>query len=307
MKKKKPVIALIYDFDGTLSPGNMQEFGFMQAIGKKANEFWTENTKLAQDKDADQILTYMYLMLQKANAENISLKRESFKGFGKKIELFKGVQEWFKLINAYGKSIGVEIEHYINSSGLIEMIEGTPIAKEFKKIYACSYLYDVDGKAYWPAVAVNYTTKTQFLFKINKGIDSIYDNKKVNEFIKDENRRIPFSRMIYFGDGETDIPCMKLVKEQGGHSIAVYKPRDSKKKKTSEKLIIENRVNFACSADYTNDSEIFQVVKTILEKIKADHDFQVLLNQHQRKANPKTENINPNDSANNGNDPNPPK
>lgn len=307
MKKKKPVIALIYDFDGTLSPGNMQEFGFMQAIGKKANEFWTENTKLAQDKDADQILTYMYLMLQKANAENISLKRESFKGFGKKIELFKGVQEWFKLINAYGKSIGVEIEHYINSSGLIEMIEGTTIAKEFKKIYACSYLYDVDERAYWPAVAVNYTTKTQFLFKINKGIDSIYDNKKVNEFIKDENRRIPFSRMIYFGDGETDIPCMKLVKEQGGHSIAVYKPRDSKKKKTSEKLIIENRVNFACSADYTNDSEIFQVVKTILEKIKADHDFQVLLNQHQRKANPKTENINPNDSANNGNDPNPPK
>jgi hypothetical protein len=217
-------------------------------------------------------------MLKKAEAEGVSLQRKSFQDFGKNIELFKGVKEWFKLINACGKKIGVEIEHYVNSSGLIEMIEGTPIAKEFKKIFACSYLYDIDGKAIWPAVAVNYTTKTQFLFKINKGIDSIFVNKKVNDYIPDNERRVPFTQMVYFGDGETDIPCMKLIKEQGGHSIAVYKPRDSKKIKTSEKLIIENRVNFACPADYSEGSEIFKVVKTILEKIKADHDFQLLLN-----------------------------
>lgn len=303
MRMKKPIVALIYDFDGTLSPGNMQEFGFIQAVKKKPGPFWSENTKLATSNDADQILTYMYLMLKKAETENVSLQRKSFQEFGKKIELFKGVKEWFKLINDYGKTVGVRVEHYINSSGLIEMIEGTPIAREFRKIYACSYLYDVDGKAIWPAVAVNYTTKTQFLFKINKGIDSIYDNKKVNEFIPDDERRVPFSQMIYFGDGETDIPCMKLIKEQGGHSIAVYKPRDSKKKKVSEKLIHENRVNFACSADYTVDSEIFQVVKTILEKIKADYDFQTLLNQHQKKANPKVEEV-PNS---NDNDPYPPK
>jgi len=284
MRKKRPIVALIYDFDGTLSPRNMQEFGFMQAIGKSPEAFWTENAKMAQDSDADQILTYMHLMLQKAQTEKISLKRESFRSFGKKIELFKGVQEWFKLINDYGKEVGVNIEHYINSSGLIEMVEGTSIAKEFKKIYACSYLYDVDGKAIWPAVAVNYTTKTQFLFKINKGIDSIYDNKKVNEFIPDDQRRIPFRRMVYFGDGETDIPCMKLVKEQGGHSIAVFKPRNSKKKRLSEKLITENRVNFACPADYTKDSEIYKVVKAILKKVKADSDFQSLLNQHQKKV-----------------------
>lgn len=284
MKNPKPIIALIYDFDGTLSPGNMQEFGFIEAIGKRTKAFWSENTALALKNDADQILTYMHLMLQKANAENISLKRESFRSFGRKIELFNGVQEWFKLINAYGKSIGIKIEHYINSSGLIEMVEGTPIAKEFKKIYACSYLYDVDGKAYWPAVAVNYTTKTQFLFKINKGIDSIYDNKKVNEYIEQGVRRIPFSRMVYFGDGETDIPCMRLIKDQGGHSIAVYKPRDSKKKGVSEKLIAENRVNFACTADYSENREIHVVVKTILDKIKADFEFQLLLDQHQKKS-----------------------
>jgi hypothetical protein len=301
MRTKKPIVALIYDFDGTLSPGNMQEFGFIQAVNKKAGPFWTENTKLATSNDADQILTYMYLMLKKAENERISLQRKSFQEFGKKIELFKGVKEWFKLINDCGKTIGVKVEHYVNSSGLIEMIEGTPIAKEFKKIYACSYLYDVDGKAIWPSVAVNYTTKTQFLFKINKGIDSIYDNKKVNEYIPDSERRVPFNQMIYFGDGETDIPCMKLIKEQGGHSIAVYKPRDSKKKKVSEKLITENRVNFACSGDYSKESEMFQVVKTILEKIKVDNDFQVLLNQHQRKVNPKT------DGTNNSNDLNPSK
>ena len=234
MGKQKPTVALIYDFDGTLSPGNMQEFGFIQAIKKNPGQFWSENKKLTDEQDADQILTYMYLMLQKAQSKNVSLKRESFKEFGKNIELFNGVIEWFSLINKYGKEKELKIEHYINSSGLIEMIEGTPIAKEFKKIYACSYLYDVDGKAYWPAVAVNYTTKTQFLFKINKGIESISDNKQINEYIEDNKRKIPFKRMIYFGDGETDIPCMKLVKQKGGHSIAVYKPRDSKKKDIAE-------------------------------------------------------------------------
>jgi len=283
MMNDNPIVAFIYDFDGTLSPGNMQEFGFIEAIGKSTDSFWAENSKLALNNDADQILTYMYLMLKKANALDLSLKREAFQRYGKKIELFNGVQEWFALVNKYGQSLGLEIEHYVNSSGLAEMIEGTVIAREFRKIYACSYLYDIDGKAVWPAVAVNYTTKTQFLFKINKGIESIYDNKEVNEFIDKSKRRVPFSRMIYFGDGETDIPCMKLVKEQGGHSIAVYNPDDSQKKSVSVKLIADNRVNFACPADYSEASEMVTVVRTILDKIKADHDFNNLLAQHKSK------------------------
>lgn len=283
-KKEKIIVALIYDFDGTLSPGNMQEFGFIEAIGKSPKDFWEKNSKLSTESDADQILTYMHLMLKEAQNENISLQRKSFKEFGKKIELFDGVKDWFKLINDYGKSEGIQIEHYINSSGLIEMIEGCSIAKEFKKIYACSYLYDVDGKAYWPAVAVNYTTKTQFLFKINKGIDSISDTIEVNKYKEESDRRIPFSRMIYFGDGETDVPCMKLVKDKGGHSIAVHQPRKTQKKKKSEKLIAENRVNFVCPADYSKDKEIYKVVTTILDKIKADYEFQKLLSQHKDKA-----------------------
>jgi hypothetical protein len=164
MAKKRPQVALVYDFDGTLSPGNMQEFGFIQATGKTKDEFWEKNRKFAEGKDANGILTYMYLMLDEAKKNNISLTRESFQKFGKDVELFRGVKQWFSLVNEYGNSIGLDVKHYINSSGLKEMIEGTPIAHEFENIYACSFLYNKEGIAYWPAVAVDYTTKTQFLF-----------------------------------------------------------------------------------------------------------------------------------------------
>lgn len=268
---KKIDVALIYDFDGTLSPGNMQEFGFVQAIGKNPNDFWQKTVEMATTNDASGILCYMYLMLQEAKACGISLKRDSFQKFGSMVKLFKGVEEWFELINQYGKARGINIKHYINSSGLKEMIEGTSIAKRFNNIYACSFLYDVDGVAVWPAVAVDYTTKTQFLFKISKGIQEISDNKKINEFVAKEDRPIPFERIIYMGDGETDVPCMSVVREQGGHSIAVYGNR--KKKVVAERLIKENRVNFVCKADYTENSEIHIIVKLILDKIRADYDL----------------------------------
>jgi len=279
----KPTVALIYDFDGTLSPRNMQEFGLIQALKKDPATFWTECTRLAVAKNADPILCYMWLMIKEAQEEGFLLTRETFQDFGSKVELFRGVAEWFRLVNAYGEQMGLNIEHYINSSGLIEMIEGTPIANEFKQIYACSYFYDEAGNAIWPAVAVNFTTKTQFLFKINKGIESISDNTRINEFIEQNKRPIPFKHMIYFGDGETDIPCMKLINEKGGHAIAVYKPEDERKKSTAEKLIAEGRVNFVCPADYAENQEIHQVVKTILDKIKADHEFSNLLDQHQMR------------------------
>lgn len=280
--KKNIDVALVYDFDGTLSPRNMQEFGFVQAIKKDSEEFWEKNHLLAKRNDASEILCYMYLMLQEAKANDISLKRDSFKNFGARIELFPGVMDWFSLVNQYGKSIGLNIKHYINSSGLKEMIEGTPIAKNFDNIYACSFLYNIDGVAYWPAVAVDYTTKTQFLFKINKGIKEISDNKKINEFVKKEDRPIPFERMIYFGDGDTDIPCMKVVKEHGGHSIAVY--GDRKKKATAMRLISEERVNFVCKADYSKDSDIHKIVVRILDKIRSEYDFARLQDIHKAQA-----------------------
>ena len=176
-------IALIYDFDGTLAPGNMQEYDFIPAVGKSNKEFWTEANTLAEEQDADMVLTYMARMLQEAKSKGLSLRREAFQDSGRRVTLYKGVKEWFARINAYGAAHGIRILHYINSSGMKEIIEGTQIAHEFRKIYACSFLYDVDGIAYWPAVAVNYTNKTQFIFKINKGVESVFDSKLVNRYI----------------------------------------------------------------------------------------------------------------------------
>ena len=173
-------------------------------------------------------------------------------------------------MNAYAAERGIRLLHYINSSGMKEIIEGTSIAHEFKHIYACSFLYNVDGIAYWPAVAVNYTNKTQFIFKINKGVESVYDTFKVNEYMEENQRPVPFKRMIYVGDGMTDIPCMRLVKNYGGHSIAVYSPENASKRREMNALIRDNRVNFVCPADYTAGSEMDTLVKTIIDKIAAD-------------------------------------
>ena len=268
--RKKPIVALIYDFDGTLSPGNMQEFGFIQAIGKSPKDFWTESDNIAIGQDASNILSYMKLMFDEARKADIKLRREDFRRFGASVELFAGVTEWFKLINAYGKERGVKVEHYINSSGLAEMIEGTAIAKEFKRIFACSFLYNSEGEAEWPGVAVDYTAKTQFLFKINKGILSVRDNKKVNESQAEDIKRIPFPNMIYFGDGETDVPCMKIVKMFGGNSIAVYNPDIKKKVYVAKKLLRQHRVNFIVPAVYTEESRAYKLVCAIIDKIKAD-------------------------------------
>ena len=266
----KFTVALIYDFDGTLAAGNMQEYDFIPAVGKSNFEFWDASNRLAEEQDADQILTYMALMIREAKAKGLSLRREAFQESGKKVELYEGVMEWFDRINAYGEQHGVRVVHYINSSGLKEIIEGTSIAHEFKHIYACSFLYNVDGIAYWPAVAVNYTNKTQFIFKINKGVESVFDTKDVNRFMEESKRPVPFSRMIYFGDGTTDIPCMKLVKNFGGHSIAVYNPEEQGQRLVLNELIRDNRVNHVCPADYSDNSEIDTIVKTIIDKVIMD-------------------------------------
>ena len=272
-KNKYPIVALVYDFDGTLSPGNMQEFGFIQAIGKKPQEFWQESDDIASGQDASNILSYMKLMFDEAQKAGIKLRREDFKKFGEAVELYDGVLEWFSNVNEYGKQRGVKVEHYINSSGLTSMIEGTPIANEFKRIFACSFLYDENGDAVWPGVAVDYTAKTQFLFKINKGILSVRDNKKVNESQAEDNKRVPFPNMIYMGDGETDVPCMKIVKMFGGHSIAVYDPSNKKKVNVARKLLRQERVNFITPTDYTKESRTMKIVCSIIDKIRIDFEL----------------------------------
>ena len=270
--RRKPIIGLIYDFDGTLSPGNMQEFGFIQAIGQTPEEFWTKSNQIAIGQDASNILAYMKLMHDEARKNGIKLTREDFRRYGKDIKLYEGVREWFHNVNQYGKEHGVIIEHYINSSGLTEIIEGSPIAKAFKHVFAGSFIYDQNGEAEWPGIAVDFTAKTQYLFKIQKGIYSSRDAEKVNESLSDDAKRIPFTNMIYFGDGETDVPSMKLVTMFGGNAIAVFDPSKPKKKEIARKLLRQSRVNFITPASYTKDSRTFRLVCAIIDKIKADNE-----------------------------------
>ena len=263
---KEPLtIALIYDFDGTLAPGNMQEYDFIPAVGKSNKEFWHDANQLAEEQDADMVLTYMARMIQEARSKGLSLRREAFQESGRRVTLYKGVREWFARINAYGAARGIRILHYINSSGLKEIIEGTPIAKEFKEIYAASFCYDEHGVACWPAMAVNYTSKTQFLFRVNKGVLDVTEHRALNEFMPEEKRRVPFSNMIYIGDGLTDVPSMKLTKLNGGHSIAVWQEDEQ----ISNEMLLEGRVDFAVKADYSRGSDMEKMVFAIIDQIAA--------------------------------------
>ena len=274
--RRKPIIALIYDFDGTLSPGNMQEFGFIQAIHQTPEEFWTKSDGIARGQDASNILAYMKLMYDEAKKNGIKLTRSDFHRYGADIKLFDGVRDWFRNVNEYGAAHGVKIEHYINSSGLKEIIEGSPIAREFKHIFAGSFIYDENGEAEWPGIAVDFTSKTQFLFKIQKCIFSSRDARRVNEIMADENKRIPFSNMIYFGDGETDVPSMKVVNMFGGNAIAVFNPAIPAKRAAAQKLLRQGRANFITPANYSRDSRTFRIVTTIIDKIKVENELKLL-------------------------------
>ena len=265
---------MIYDFDGTLAKGNCAEHGLMPALGVENNGvFWSQADARAKADDGDGILAYMGELLDKAaEIESDALDIENLRKYGAKIPLFAGVDTWFERVNEFGNKLELNIEHYIISSGLDEMIRGTPIGDKFRQIYACKYHYKGNGRrATFPSLAVNYTTKTQYLFRINKGIDNAWDDNAVNEFIEMGKRKIPFERMIYFGDGDTDIPSMKMVNLQGGFSLAVYDPekwKDTRKKESITKLISEERANYVVPADYS-DGELLDVTVQGLLKLFA--------------------------------------
>ncbi|HQK68281.1 MAG: haloacid dehalogenase-like hydrolase [Bacteroidales bacterium] len=279
--RKKPVFALIYDFDGTIAPGNMQERDFIPAIKMNTKKFWKEVSNTSKEHQADNILVYMKLMLDKAAIAEVQVREENFRIYGRNMNYFEGVlpyknnseevvKGWFDRINEYGKRSGVQVEHYIVSSGIKEMIDGTTIARKFKKVYASSFFYDHHGIAVWPSLAINYTTKTQYIFRINKGCLDVSENKKINEYTPEEERSIPFKHMVYIGDGDTDIPCFRLVRDRGGHSIAVYKPNTKGAKLRSEHLIKNGRVDYVLPADYKVNMALDRTIKAIIDKVAHD-------------------------------------
>lgn len=273
MAKKYIPFVIAYDFDGTLAPGNMQEYDFVPALKIKPAQFWQEVKAMAVKQDADEILAYMRLMIEKAEAAQVSVRKENFTEFGAGIGFFPGVIDWFERINRYGKSKEVRVEHFIISSGLREMIEGTRIYKHFRKVYASGFMYDHNGVASWPALAVNYTTKTQYLFRINKGSLDVHDNTVINKYVEQDERPVPFQNMLFIGDGETDIPSMRLVKDQGGHSIAVYPGNKRGARGKGEKLVKEGRANLTTTADYTEGSAMDKAVKGMIDLVVAQRNI----------------------------------
>ena len=259
---EKPIVALMYDFDRTLSPRDMEEYAFIPGLGISAAEFWKISNDTAKEYQMDGILAYMLMMLELSKGKQL-VTRSTLNAVGPHVELFPGLTDWFGRINAYAESKGFICEHYSISSGIKEIIEGTAIAGEFKEIYANSFIYDRNNVPFWPATAVNYTSKTQFIYRINKGVLDITEDRKLNEHMAEEDKRVSFSRMIYVGDGITDVPCMKLTKENGGHSVAIY----NEDRSVAESLLEYHRVDYIAPADYRKGSQMESIIFGIIDKL----------------------------------------
>ena len=242
----------------------MQEYDLIKNLGMTPSEFWGAAAEITKEHEVEKILAYMFIMIQKCKEKGISLTADYLRSCGENVVLFDGVLTWFDRINAFGESMGVKVEHYIISSGTSEIIEGTPIAKYFKRIYACKFMYDENGEAVWPALAINYTLKTQYIYRISKGTLEVTDDYNLNRVQDHSLRSIAYHNMIYIGDGLTDIPCMKLVKERGGKSIAVYPKGHSE---TVRPLVEDSRINCVCAADYSPGSTMEKIVKLMIEKM----------------------------------------
>lgn len=263
-------VALIYDFDGTLAKGNVQEHSYIPNFGLTAKEFWSEVKQRARKHDADEILAYMWYMLDVAKQRHLPITRAELERHGMSTPLFEGLDTWFSRTNKFGTERGLSIDHYIISSGNHELINGSSITSEFRHIWASKFIYDDEGIAVWPGLAINYTNKTQFLFRINKGIENSWDSEAINRWIPMEERDVPFTRMVFFGDGDTDIPSMKMVRHQGGCAVAVFDPEEFHEERAQVKiarLISEDRVNYVAPADYRSGSQLEVITRGIIGRI----------------------------------------
>ena len=264
METQAPIIAFLYDFDKTLCTTDMEDYAFIPSLGYTPAEFWGKANAFGWENRMDGLLAYMYTMAQERAAQNIKLDRAFLNHCGESIQLFPGVREWFARINAFGESLGVQVEHYVISSGLREIIEGSGIAQEFREIYACEFYYNENGDACWPKLDVNFTNKTQFVYRINKGILDVSRDKELNDSMPDDSKRVPFTNMIYMGDGLSDVPCMKMMRAYGGQAIAVYQASN---RQGVEKLLADGRVDFIFPADYREGMELDRTVRDILRKM----------------------------------------
>jgi len=263
------IIALVYDFDGTLTPQPMQEYTVLPEIGiKKGRKFWDAVEKESRRTGGEEIVTYMRLIIEMSEHKHFPVTPTVLKSLAKNISYYPGVKTFFKRMNVYIEKefdVGVKLRHYVISAGLKEIISGASIAKYFYRIFASEYYYDENNRAIFPKVIVNDTLKTQFIFRINKGKESLHEN--INLYMPPQQRPVPFQNILYIGDGLTDVPCMTVIKKNGGYAIAVFKPGDSKGLKTCKELLKAKRVDFIAEADYRSKKELGHLVKLLLNNI----------------------------------------
>lgn len=270
MTKQITTLAIMYDFDKTLSTTDMQNYSFIPKLGMTPEEFWTETTRFSEKEGVERILSYMYVMVAKAKEKGIKMTREYLRECGKNIEFFKGVEGWFKRINEYGRKRGIKVEHYLVSSGTKEIIEGCSIYNEFEQAYGCEFFFNEEGEPIWPKLAINYTQKTQFFFRVAKGVTDVTNDNAVNE--KTKGLRIPYRNIVYLGDGMTDIACMTLVKRNGGRSIAIYPEGQIGK---VIQIYNDGRCNSVCPADYSEGSELDKMMKLIIDFTSAQEAIDI--------------------------------
>ena len=264
-------IALVYDFDGTLSPQPMQEYTVLPKIGVKPGDFWARVNRDARETESDMMLVYMRHIIEALELGRIDVKRADFAAMARQIKYFPGVATWFGRMNAYvrRRSRGqVTLQHYLISAGQKEILDGAAIRKHFRRIYASEYHFNHHGTATFPKLLVTDTMKTQFLFRINKGREGVTES--INEHMPESERPIPFQNMIYVGDGMTDVPSMALTKKSGGHTVAVYNPRGKRGRATCVKLLDAGRADFISEADYRKGSKLSRRVELLLDAIIAD-------------------------------------
>ena len=268
MDKGKPIVALLYDFDKTLCTQDMQNYSFIPSLGMAPGDFWQLANRFGWQEKMDGILAYMYTMIQECRRRGVPFTRDTLRRHGRGITFFPGVADWFQRIDRFGESQGVAVEHYVISSGLREIIEGSAIAGAFKEIYASEFYYDGAGAPVWPKLAVNFTAKTQFVYRINKGVLDVSDDKTLNASMPDDSKRVPFTNMIYVGDGLSDVPCMKMMRSYGGQAIAVYQAGS---RRGVEQLLRDGRVDFIFPADYREGTALEETMKDIIRKMAVSH------------------------------------
>lgn len=272
----RPLAVFAYDFDGTLAPGNMQEHAFIpDELGMDHAEFWAEATRIAREQRGDGILAYMHLMLAKAREKGLELSLESWRRRGANLRLFPGVLDWFDRQNARADALGLDLRHFIISSGNRELIEGSPIAPWFDRIYASGFIFDDAEDAIGIALAINYTGKTQYLFRINKWTLDEWDNDGINAVQADRDRPVPFTRIAFFGDGLTDIPVMRVMTDHGGHAVAVYDPEREITEAAAHKLLADGRARLAAPGDFREGRPLDELAGRILEEMARGVDAEL--------------------------------